>query len=406
MKIRISNITIEVPEELAVQIPFFKALQSYDNFKKEEIININEPRISLSGLVNIIDIFQGKDVPMFKEYMETYEFLGIEYKEPSNLHELETENSMEIEDFYDEKSKMKDFTYYNFNKPLLKDEEIRKKLIKCKYKLGEEYIIERYADMISKFYIEIELPKLPYNTYWKNKVGLQIVKYIEFKTTESGFIMTFNNFTSEIIELEHLTNNDDYWKIFKYNEEKRKLLSIKSNKIVIPIRLSEDNKTPLNLIGASYSNIILNIQLNDVKDLIEGDDNCENIVIENVNLYGEYIFAVDIDFRRYLEINYHENNFRTYRTAGYIVNGKDYFTLKSDYNLHYKDNDILVIIKTNGILINDLKKIGEYYYFRINSEDERNLYFSMIGNYNISVIYKIPNYMRYANAFVGHAFAY
>jgi len=66
-------------------------------YKKDCIININEPAISFNSLIRVIELFQGLKLPMQIEYIPTFEFLGIDYTLQKELTLSEFLNNKQIE---------------------------------------------------------------------------------------------------------------------------------------------------------------------------------------------------------------------------------------------------------------------------------------------------------------------
>jgi len=399
LKVRISGIVLELPKELVVQIPYFNDLYN----EKDCIIDINEPAISLNALLCIIELFHGLNLPMQIEYVPTFEFLGIDY----TLFE-----ELTLSEFLNNKTKVKaeaeKYEPFKLNKyltePTITNQEIlRSSLIECNVEGRFAVNIDRYADLIDKVYIKIELPKLNHGTYWKNKVGLQIIKRIE--VIAGGQIILIGK--SSLIELEHYINSDnDYWKIFDYPEETRKNLSCNSetvNTIIIPFKLCENTNYSICLLAMCFHNLRIRIYLNDIEQLIEGsNEGIDEFNINKLQLLGKYTFINKFEDRAELARNRLQIDFILYDYHDIIIQNSNKFRFGIE-KLKYNKHPILIIIKINGEIISEnFKKVGEYYILKWEQcKEEFKIQLKDIGDYNINIIAKYIGYKRYASGLTG-----
>jgi len=401
LKIKISGIVFELPNELVVQIPYFNDL--YENaHKKDCIIDINEPTILLNSLTYIIELFQGSCLPMQIEHIPTFEFLGLDYtlKKELTLFEFYNDQINIYEPF-----KLSKY----FTMPLITDQrtvcylEDNNKYY-CPISNVFNFVLQRGCELVDKVYIKIELPKLNYGAYWKNKVGLQLIKKIEF-TGNNGDILL--NAETSLIELEYdITNNKDYWKIFEYPEETRKNLSCNSeavNTIIIPFRFCENKNYAFNLIALTFTCIQIKIYLNDITGLIEGLYN-PSVNMMNIQLRWKQCYA-DNDCRRYLAgvMTRLKTNFIIYDFLNLKISNSNTFNLVYKFREYYDDTiPVLIIIKINGVIVSEnFKKAGKYY---ITQTKERNIDLTVqlkdIGNYDINIIFKYATIIYYRGGFV------
>jgi len=452
LKIKISGVILELPKELVIQIPYFKALFNdfYEDGNKE-YIDINEPALSITALMQVIDSYQGKKLTVLTEYIPTFEFLGIDYSNSKIEESAALEKELTLQEFFDTKDNdtirdpLKLERY--FKKPMLTNENITEKLLplldigilnnniaiapigiegyyhpdnppmNTDNMLPDEtwtptnntFMTNRSnGDLIDKVYIEIKLPKLNYGTYWKNKVGLQLIKKIEFYGL--GVVKcSLLNIKTSLFELEHyIDDNNDYWKIFDYPEEERKNLSCSdANTIIIPFKLCESKNYAVCLIASTYMKYHIKIELNDITELIEGPTSLDPMVF-NTKVYGRYILFTEIENRRKFASNVNEINYINYRFKNINIYDSDNFVLTDNFNCD-KTIPILVIIKINGEIITEkFKKVGEYYVLKIEehltSDIDLTIQLKDKGDYNGYIIIKIPTLLRYAGGMSGLAF--
>jgi len=399
MRIKISNIIIELPEELVAQIPYFKALSNEFYQNNKEYVDINEPAISLNALTRIIDLFQGNKMPMLEEYIPTFEFLGIDYYKDKIEDESE---SSSLQEYIDNDNELHKFNLeINYTKPLIEEKDQNSKYIYDLMKYDNidihYYTISHDCDILEKIYIKIELPVLKYGTYWKNKVGLILIDKINFAIGKEKNVIIFNK---EFFNLEYNINNNDYWQIFDYSEKDRKIKSCCKHNIIIPLRLSESMKYGFNLASCVFYSMRLNIILNkNINQLIEGEIN-DNIEINNVSLYNKGIFG-DRNIRfKLASYNLHQqvkiSQYTNYKFIEYDICDTDHFTLTNLYDNQIK-MDYIVFIRLNGIIIsNNFKKFGDYYYIKTDKVINEIVQFKEKRDYNIKIIVKYTNLILYS----------
>jgi len=392
IKIKVSNIIIELPKELVAQIPYFKALSNEFYKNNKEYVDINEPAISLNALTRIIDLFQGNKMPMLEEYIPTFEFLGIDYYEDKIEDKCESSSLQKYCNV-----KYERFNILNSYKHSLKPyiDNYTHKLTDREVKLNLRMPILHDCDVFDKFYIEIELPALPDGTYWKNKVGLNLIK--EIIVDWSNYVtITYNE---DFFKFEYY-NSNDYWRIFDYSEKERIAKSCEINKIIIPLKLCESKDYAINLIACQYMNIFVKIALNDIKHLIEG--NSCNVKIDKVTQYTNG-FILDQDVMRYLAQNFSQVNLTSYKYINYNLFNTDNFIIDI---LQYLSNSKLpfqIIIKIDGEIISDsFEKLG-YYYISIiyNTKLPIEIKLKQKKDYTVKIIIKYSLLVRYQCGIMG-----
>jgi len=428
IRIKISNIFIELPKELVAQIPYFNALSNefYKNNKStgessdnsstvsKNYIDINEPDISLSALARIIDLFQGKKLPMLKEYAPTFDFLGINYfiqpKKNSNKKKdislYEHCNKYEFNHMMDAKhthpiGPMENYKYKFIKNWMDGDVNVNSQISRIE--------IGHHCDIFDKFYIEIELPALPKGVYWKNKVGLRLLKQVLFKG--AGEILA--SYTKDFFELEYyFSSGTDHWKIFDYSRKERILKSCKPNKIVIPLKICESKEYGFGLMFCTFTSVSLTIKLEEIKNLIEGDL-CRNSIpllpppsaINKLTIYNAGIYLEPTEAREYFIRNTEEGtevNFTRYEYFTYDLVDTDNFTIDTSQYLYSPVVRLFqVIIKIDGKIrpypkSSPFEKMGRYYISDIYSSNVvLEMKLKRKKNYTVKVIIKYSQLLLY-----------
>lgn len=369
MKVKISNVIIDLPEELVNQIPFFqKYIENKNNFVLNDIIDIDEPNISLSGLCNIIDKFQGKDVKTHKEHYGTYDFLGIDYgKDTEELWDelllKPTPHNIKY-NVYDTKLT----TYKWENEPI---------------KIMEDEIY----DIIDTVFVEIELPDLPKGCYWKENVGLDIIEnatLIFNINVKQRFYIVLSN---DIIKLYH---NIDY---------RNQNYTINNKKIIIPLNFIH-HKTFMNYFGLNPNNLhySINLKLNNINDFIINYKN-NDININNINIIVKSlkIFLNNAEQFNTLISRPCKLSFIMYKTTYLQLKNMNKILLSYANDLLYLSlysATKKILIKTDSDLIEEYYKIDDYYIF--DNTNKITLNFTEKRNHKITIIEQIENYILFS----------
>lgn len=360
------NIIIQEKKELLLKIPYFAAL--FDNGWKQtedNELDLNFETIDSLSVLKVIKYFKNENIRFEINDFETLKILGIDINEEK---EIVINDNIDLEliktrvkEFDTFESPHLDITVYNtpdnieLNR-IYEAEVLHKMTRTCEIKYKKHYErffmdnantrveIGRYGDIIDSFTLFIKLPALSDGLYWKNKVGLELIK--EIKVTSVG--NTIIKYPKEILEFQSISHKSDF-DLFDYPLELRKLLS--KNEYICKITLKLFDIIPL--IAMTFDNLKIEIEYNyNVIENYNQDINKNDI---NVMLCSVYGMLIDSQKRQDLASNKHQQLILSTNKLNVEKKNNSYIIYTNHHFLGVYD----IIIKTNKILkLSDIESIN------------------------------------------------
>lgn len=141
--------------------------------------------------------------------------------------------------------------------------------------------MERYGDMINDFSLLITLPALPMGSWWCNNIGYKLIKKVSLSIGGREILYR----TGDYLEVENIFYFEKNIFALDCSEKMRKKLSLNPFNIHLPLRiLRSEAKHRLfysfPLISLQYHEMKIMVEINDYKELIEGNNNIDNINFE------------------------------------------------------------------------------------------------------------------------------